>query len=283
MNDNEITRICGGFEIPAIPALLQEILGVAADPQSSYVALEYHISRDPGVAMQLLKTVNSAYYSQRGEIGSIARALVVLGVTVVTSLVSGLMLLNAFQRLPDLDRAYLRTIWRHALASSRIVMVLSERQYPAGQDSRFVAALLQNVGHLVLARHFGPRYRILLQRGPFPMVSEECGVLGVDHATAGAYLLRSWHLPRSVVQVVENHHNPNSVVAEDVAYLTAANDLVRAIDHEPRLLDESVDTVDVALLRHIEMVNWDWVALQAVRGRIQESFELARRAATAGM
>ncbi|MFH2002273.1 MAG: HDOD domain-containing protein, partial [Planctomycetota bacterium] len=58
-----VQSIVNGAEIPSIPHVLQRILSVANDPNSSSQDLEKLIVQEPGLVAHLLKTVNSAYYA----------------------------------------------------------------------------------------------------------------------------------------------------------------------------------------------------------------------------
>ena len=44
-----------------------------------------------------------------------------------------------------------------------------------------------------------------------PLAEAEQRFLGIDHATAGAYLLGLWGLPYEVVETVAHHEAPNRV------------------------------------------------------------------------
>ena len=82
----------------------------------------------------------------------------------------------------------------------------------------FAAALLHDVGKLVLARHLGGDaiesiHRLTLERGMTSEVAERA-LLSIGHAQLGARVARSWGLPEAISLGIEHHHTPLSAPDE---------------------------------------------------------------------
>ena len=82
------------------------------------------------------------------------------------------------------------------------------------RDAAIVAALLHDIGKLVLAYKMPDRFARLLARAqaeekPLYQVEEE--LWGITHAEVGAYLLGLWGLPLRVTEAIAYHHAPSAV------------------------------------------------------------------------
>jgi len=203
MSDTETLRIVEGIEIPSIPHVLQEILSLTNDPSTSCHDIERLVSSEPGLVTHILKTVNSAFFGTSSEVRSITHAIVMLGFSPVRSIVSGLVLIDVFHNLPGLDNKHVLKVWKHALACSGLVKILARSASPEKQDELFLTAMVQNVGHLVLAQHQPETYSQLTKETSFPTVDAEQDNFHTDHAETGAALLTAWNFPSS--QITPQH------------------------------------------------------------------------------
>ena len=76
----------------------------------------------------------------------------------------------------------------------------------------FTAALLHDVGKLVLARSIPDDYADVVAQAEadqVPTWMAERDMLGTTHADVAAYLLSLWGLPTSIVEAVAWHHRPS--------------------------------------------------------------------------
>jgi putative nucleotidyltransferase with HDIG domain len=98
----------------------------------------------------------------------------------------------------------------HAVATQRAAARLARALHYGRTDELLVAALLHDIGKLVLA-HANPRY--VNFPGPALMnperrVERERREMGVDHAVVGGVLARRWGLPHELAHAIERHHAP---------------------------------------------------------------------------
>jgi putative nucleotidyltransferase with HDIG domain len=123
---------------------------------------------------------------------------------------------------PDLDIARLQ---RHALQVARAARKIATS--PEVAADAFIAGLVHDIGHIVIATAFPEVRAELVRRGGAPdeAPSElERAVLGTSHAEIGAYLLGRWGLPLTVLDAVAHHNDATPVTATPVrAALRAAH------------------------------------------------------------
>ena len=76
-------------EFPTLPEVMDRILGVTEDEDSSAEQLTDVIERDHVIAVRVLRVANSAFYGHRHPIDSFRSAVVVLGFKSVRLLALG--------------------------------------------------------------------------------------------------------------------------------------------------------------------------------------------------
>ena len=93
------------------------------------------------------------------------------------------------------------------------------------RDELALAALLHDVGQLVLLRLYPGYARPARRRGETPeeRIQAERRELGIDHALVGGVLARRWGLPPSIARAIERHHADD---ADGAAAAVALADLV---------------------------------------------------------
>lgn len=109
-------------------------------------------------------------------------------------------------------------LWRHAVAVSVISENLSKGLDLPVPEETFTAALLHDVGKLVLGGMVHAdlaRIEGALARG-VSFENAEREVLGLDHAEAGAEILERWSIPEGLVSAVRWHHAPDRSPGHDV-------------------------------------------------------------------
>src|SRR5215218_5508732 len=100
----------------------------------------------------------------------------------------------------------------HALAAQRAADRLGRIVGWIDRDELAVAALLHDVGRLVISR-LHPGYKVYfdaLSRTPEQRLREEREQLGIDHALVGGVLARRWNLPSRIAIAIERHHSEDA-------------------------------------------------------------------------
>jgi putative nucleotidyltransferase with HDIG domain len=97
----------------------------------------------------------------------------------------------------------------HALATQRAAARLVSELVFENADELYVAALLHDIGKLVLT-YADERYSSIdvpTDLSPERRVELERREMGVDHAVVGGVLARRWGLPHTLSHAIERHHN----------------------------------------------------------------------------
>jgi putative nucleotidyltransferase with HDIG domain len=202
---------------PVTPAA-QRILEIVGDPKSSVSDLVEVIQYDQAVTANLLRICNSPYFGLRQEINSVKQAAAYLGMDKVACLV---MIGNASDHLRKAQEGYdlhEGELWRYSVASALISQELAER-YAAKQVSLlFTAALLKDIGKVILSRYVKDLYGEIIREvreKNLSFLEAERKILGIDHAELGGRVAAKWRFSQAMVDIIQNHHNPDRAGPDD--------------------------------------------------------------------
>ncbi len=229
-------KIAGIKGLPPLPGIAAKILKLSNDPSADGVKLAKIIELDPLLTTQVIRWASSALYGYKGKITSVEVAINrVLGYQFVFNLALSLSVLKPL-KAPKEGAIGTAAFWRHALASTHLMKHLNDRlpeSLKIESQTVFFVAIMHNIGLPLLGDQFINEFKIfnkIADANPnLSQVKLEKFVFGVDHCELGCWLLRSWAMPKSVIDVVYHHHNPNykgdNVVLNQLTYL---NDILLA-------------------------------------------------------
>lgn len=211
-----------------LPITAVRLAAMTADPSPDLAAIVEVVGFDQAVTTTLLRAANSSWSSPRTPVTTVKDAVVRLGAGSVLTLTVGVALRTHLQHsVPEyaLDE---NELWRHSVAASlaaEILMSVSARRLP---PETATAALLHDIGKLVMARHVDPvdlRAIDAARELGATRNAAEYEVLGVDHAELGAVVAQAWDLPDSLVAAIAHHHSPRESDAP-IAYGVHIADVV---------------------------------------------------------
>ena len=200
-----------------MPGAAVKLLALIDDPDMSVSQIEAILRHDAGLTANILKLANSAYFGIPSKVGSVRQAVLILGLKrliqmVIASCVSAIM----DKPVPGYDLPP-GELWRHSIAVSVAAEGLVKELNIGAKEEIFTAALLHDVGKLVLGSFvrddFAKIEAALKQDVSFEAAEDM--VLGTNHADMGARILTQWSLPSDIVNAVRWHHTPESAESVD--------------------------------------------------------------------
>ena len=215
----DLKNIAGRLKaFPSMPGAAVKLLALIDDPKINVAQIEKILQQDPGLTANLLKLANSAYFGIPSKVGSVRQAVLLLGLKrliqmVIASCVSAIM----DKPVPGYDLPP-GELWRHAIAVTVAAEGLIKELKVEAAEEIFTAALLHDVGKLVLGEFVADDFKKIesaLSRG-FAFETAEDMVLGTNHADIGARILSQWSLPPDIVNAVRWHHDPDSADQSDL-------------------------------------------------------------------
>jgi putative nucleotidyltransferase with HDIG domain len=213
VTNRKIYRIALEVEaFPGMPTTAAKLLPLLENYDSTASEIESILKYDPGLTANVLKLTNSAYFGIPTRISSVKQAIVLLGwkrllQVVMTICMSPLM--NKTIPGYDLPRG---ALWQHSVAVSVAAEILVKALKIPDADEVFTAALLHDVGKLILGgfvKEDLKHIENMVTKGITFDVAESM-VLGTNHAEIGGQILDKWSFPSELVSAVQWHHDPES-------------------------------------------------------------------------
>lgn len=222
-------KIARSENLPVLPQIASAVLRVADDPNASAKSVERIIERDPAITAKILRVASSAYYGQ-SQVVSVGRAISVLGLGTIKSLVVGVAYQQVLQGKSTSKNFDKMEFWRHSLAVATASRILAKLKLPLKAEELYSAGMMHDVGMLVMDRfcHDELDGNIKDARdGKNALHRIEEQTLGFNHADVGGILAERWGLTPLMRSAITNHHslNPDDPHFEAVCFISAANTL----------------------------------------------------------
>jgi HD-like signal output (HDOD) protein len=195
--------------LPPLSNGVSQLLALNANDPALTEKVKEIVQADPAIAAQILKVANSAAFTGQQVVDTVERAIMRVGVRMVTGAIAQTQMSKAF----DPSSEVMGAIWFMNLLSADFAKALAERCPAAGvePDTAYTYGLLHDVGRLVMAAMLGPKMMELLDEAPplrTDLVRRERALYGYDHMTAGRLLGNRWRLPAEMTLVIAAHHLP---------------------------------------------------------------------------
>ena len=203
------------IDLPPLPATLPRLLELVSSEEGAEATKEVTeiLMADPAAAAWVLGHANSAFYSVRGQVGTIDRAVMLLGAEAISNLViAGLVARTLDDFESDEVKQVHAFILHTSMATAGYARELAERLHLPNPELAFTAGMLHDVGRLFLLAHDPQEYaKLWLQDGELrpPELGQELLTLGLDHTRVGIDASGKWELPAELHAVVASYEDPD--------------------------------------------------------------------------
>ncbi len=232
LTDSKVLPVVSGLRtLPTFSesysVLLQEL--ESADPDVDTISDA--IERDVGLFATILSLANSSFFGRSTKVTSPLEAVSTLGFSAIQSVVlaaPALTLLDA-AKVRSLNR---ETFWAQAQKRGEIARRIAKYEGLKASivNECYSAALLVDVGQLVLASNYGDKYDAYLKHAQSTNANLhelEFSQMQTDHAAIGACMLAMWGVSPAIVEAIWKHHVPPPGEAQvDTTLLTFAADWI---------------------------------------------------------
>ncbi len=188
------------------------VLSLLYDPDVEVTAVLDCLHADPGLAARVLKVANAPYYRQAGHIGTVDRAVAVLGLTAIRGVAAS----GCLDRLtpPRSGTGFDPERFRlHSLAVACAARQLSDFSGAGIASEAYMAGLLHDIGWLLLvkvdpaamARYVPPTATQQTADHACAMAAEQAH-FGATHEACALLLTQAWALPGWLAHSIAGHH-----------------------------------------------------------------------------
>lgn len=192
--------------IPPRPAILDRINAEMRKEDPNFKQLALVISSDVGLAAGLISLANSPFFGSRGRVRSVNEALMMLGLSVTSRAIAGLVFRQMFPVTPLLTR-----FWDASASIARLSGWLSQNLNGTRTraEDAYTFGLFRDCGIAVLISRYRDYPNILKQANENSQLSftaiEET-TYPTNHAIVGCLLAQGWWLPEEICLAIRHHH-----------------------------------------------------------------------------
>jgi HD-like signal output (HDOD) protein len=194
-------------QLPALPQSALRLLELSQDQRNGPIEFALPIEADPGLAGQVLKFVNSAYFGFAREISNVKLAITMVGIRTIKNFALWSAVFSLMPN-PKCGPFELCGLWQDSLRRALFARAFGKLLGLREAEEPFAAALLQDMAVPLLAKELSTEYAALLearQCGRQRLSQLELERFGWTHAAAAAQMARQWNLPEEFAALIERH------------------------------------------------------------------------------
>ena len=168
------------------------------------------VSLDPALTVRFLSIANSALFSPNTEIGTVSRAVTLLGTQLVHDIVLASSVSDLFDGIPK-EVIDVRSFWAKSVTCGAIAKSLAEQLQMVDSGHVFVQGLLAEIGHVVMYQYESENMIEIMSLAKAlgaKTYKIEREKLGYDYCDVGGYLAEQWDLPAGIPETTLYHQEP---------------------------------------------------------------------------
>ncbi len=213
--------------MPSLSTTVGKVLEICSRTDASPNELNKVISLDPILTGQVLKLINSAYYSLVNKVTSLTRAITMLGMNTVKNMALSTAIIRSVASAKKSKALPTTHFWAHSIGVGVSAKLLAKaRDVPVmDREEFFVAGLLHDLGKVP----FGDEYIEVLniaKTEQVPLIAVENELMGIDHQEVGLMIAEKWKLNPVIQECIGNHHDVEDASEEyrsKVGFVALAN------------------------------------------------------------
>lgn len=207
-------------KLAPMPVSTVKLCTMISDPNTSIAQIARVVELDPALTANTLRMANSAWSSPRMPIVTVREAVVRLGTARILGLAVAKQVEGKMSKQIPGYQLGEHELWRHSVAAALTVFNLNKYVKKHIPSVAFTAALLHDIGKLLLARYLKPesiqKIQDKITNEKVTYLDAEREVIGTDHAEVGGVIAEYWQFPEELVTAIRCHHqileNPDIIL-----------------------------------------------------------------------
>ena len=263
--------------MPSLSTTVGKVLEVCSRTDASPNELNKVVSLDPVLTGQVLKLINSAYYSLVTRVTSLTRAITMLGMNTVKNMALSTAVIKTVGSAKKSKVLPTSKFWAHTIGVGACAKLLAASiDVPVTErEEYFVAGLLHDLGKIP----YGDEYSVVLniaKKEQASLIEVERDLLGLDHQQVGLLISEKWKLNQNFNECIGKHHDIENVDEEfkkQIACIALADIYVNIFDiGYAGNQFPSVDNIEHLL----NTAGLSWQEYGAVRKDVEKEIERAQ-------
>ena len=266
-----LKKVLGEYALPSFPDVVLKTLEKMRDPNATSVDISQTLAKDPGLTIQVLKTVNSAAFSPVKRVENLTQAISLMGMSSLESLV---LSMGVKKVLPNevVGGFNPKLFWRGAARRAYIAKALTQHLHSQKAMESFTAGLLQDMSLPLLVKCKPEAYKKIFKNwdnGKFRLHEMEMDAFGWDHAEVATWMCWEWNLPENLASAIGGHNQPE----EKGEYERPAAVFLTSLIRNSK---DSSNTEQLIQVAHEKYVLQPDIVKALVEEKLEQAEELAR-------
>jgi putative nucleotidyltransferase with HDIG domain len=208
------------LELPVLPDVAGQVVRLCGDETCDARMLAGLITRDQGMAGNLMRLVNSPLYAPPSPIVSLQQAIARLGFGKIREIALIISCEAKVFKVPG-HEAWVKQQFSHALAAAAFGQEIA-RSKRWNVEEAFLCGLLHDVGRPVLLQAL---IDLHASHSCTPDPAAMDAAIDTLHAYVGSQMVTAWTLPARLSETIHHHHHPDlSAATREPATMTAFAD-----------------------------------------------------------
>jgi HD-like signal output (HDOD) protein len=236
--------------LPAFSTSLSQLLALMARGDVQISELASCIEKDALLTGHVLRVVNSAAYSLRREVTSVAHACSMMGLYRLRNIAISLSISDHWKRFRLPHYWSQKRFNNHGIAVALLADRLALETMVPESESCFLAGLLHDIGKLLMASAHPTAFEALTvfcQQNNVPAALVERQFYGIDHAELSGLALEKWRVRPMVAYLAKVHHQPK-LLDPDIGLSAAV-----VLAHSNRFINQ----IGLSVLSPLGSVSWE--------------------------
>lgn len=146
-------------DLPAMSTNVQELISLTNSSQSTASDLTEVILKDFSLTNKILQIANSAYYCRGDAIGSVQRAITIIGFTVVRQLAMTIVLFEELIKNAEMEEHLIKLLTQSFLSGMVAKIHAENTDLHVNPDEAFLCTMLHNLGEIIVVVFLPSLYR----------------------------------------------------------------------------------------------------------------------------
>ncbi|MFO0729807.1 MAG: HDOD domain-containing protein [Nitrospiraceae bacterium] len=258
----------GAIELPLLPQVAAQILGMVYDPNAESAKLAALIHQDQALAAHVIRIANSPAYMTRNPVVSLQHAVTMLGMNLMSEIAFTASLKSSVFKVPGFEDDVKR-LWQQSLASGAYAKEIA-RLRRFNVESAYLCGLLHGIGQPVVLQTvatLAKELKVTLERTLLKQL------LGGYQTQVGQLVAEKWGLPKQVAEVIAFfEHYDQSTNAKQECMITHLADRLAQHHLDPESLDEPT-LRELPVLADLNLYAKDVDALLGMKEKVSKAVE----------
>jgi putative nucleotidyltransferase with HDIG domain len=230
-----------------LPVVARKALDILNNVNCSIEDLNDIIEKDQTIAARILKISNSALYGMRQEVNSLHRAMMILGIKTIKSLILTATTRSLHKKFGITEKM----MWDHSVGAGIASKIIADGMGTDIEDVAFVGGLMHDLGKVIMNNETPDDFAEVMMNiynEDIDAITAETAVYGFDHTEIGAGVVAKWKFSPILTDIIGKHHLQNcsleeigdNISARSIACVNLADNICKALGIGFRSADESI-------------------------------------------